>query len=201
MGQHTHLTAMMRIVRNHIDHHGSARRPLFRPTVAVKSFDPALGVGESACNHLGAACAALTQSSSYLFLRATGAVEWGRELKMWGRQPQPFAANIVNMRENRGDRPSLTPGQFRAPRRRIEMLENHLIHPFIYGVTLHQYLAKIDANVSLGSGHSHVRNSIPSGVDTTSQRPRLSHSSKFLAFAEVISGNWLAPNETEVDVS
>jgi hypothetical protein len=29
------------------------------------------------------------------------------------------------------------------------MLEDDLIHPLVYGVTLHQHLAKVDANVSL----------------------------------------------------
>jgi hypothetical protein len=29
------------------------------------------------------------------------------------------------------------------------MLEDDLIHPLVYRVTLHQHLAKVDANVSL----------------------------------------------------
>jgi hypothetical protein len=55
----------------------------------------------------------------------------------------------VDVREDRGDRPSLAPGQFSAPGTGIEMLENDLIHTVAYDVTLHQHLAKVAANVSL----------------------------------------------------
>jgi hypothetical protein len=55
----------------------------------------------------------------------------------------------VDVRKDGGDSPSLAPGQFCAPRRGIEMLEDDLIHPLVYCVTLHQHLAKIDANASL----------------------------------------------------
>jgi len=55
----------------------------------------------------------------------------------------------VDVREDGGDRPSLAPGQFSAPCTGIEMLENDLIHALAYRVTLHQHLAKVDANVSL----------------------------------------------------
>ncbi|MGH9373260.1 MAG: hypothetical protein ACRD15_17200 [Vicinamibacterales bacterium] len=53
------------------------------------------------------------------------------------------------MREDGGDRPSLAPGRSGAPGTGIEMLENDLIHTLAYRVTLHQHLAKVDANVSL----------------------------------------------------
>jgi hypothetical protein len=53
------------------------------------------------------------------------------------------------MREDRGNRPSLTSRQLSPPCRRIEMLKHDLIHPLVYGVTLHQHLAKINANISL----------------------------------------------------
>ena len=47
---------------------------------------------------------------------------------------------------------ALAPGQFSAPCSGIEMLEHDLIHPLVYGVTLHQHLAKVDGNVSLLNG-------------------------------------------------
>jgi hypothetical protein len=54
----------------------------------------------------------------------------------------------MNVREDVGDRPSLNSRQPPAPRSRIEVVENDLIHPLVDGVTLHELLAKI-ANVSL----------------------------------------------------
>ena len=63
---------------------------------------------------------------------------------MRGGEPEPFSADVVDVREDGGDRPSLAPGQFRAPCTGIEMLENDLIHPFVYCVTLHHYLAKVE---------------------------------------------------------
>jgi hypothetical protein len=55
----------------------------------------------------------------------------------------------VDVGDDGGDCPSFTPGQFSAPGSGIEMLEDDLIHPLVYGVTLYQRLAKVDANVSL----------------------------------------------------
>jgi hypothetical protein len=55
----------------------------------------------------------------------------------------------MDMREDVGDSPPLISGQFNPPRSGIEMFEDDLIHPLVYGVALHQYLAGIDANVSL----------------------------------------------------
>jgi hypothetical protein len=51
MGQHAHLAAMMRIMRNHVGQHGSARRPRFGPTVPEKGFHPALRLAQSFRKH------------------------------------------------------------------------------------------------------------------------------------------------------
>jgi hypothetical protein len=147
MGQHTHLAAMMRVVRDHVSHHGWACGPRFRPTVSAKRFDPAPGKGVG--KHLGTARAAFQQGGSGLLLRAGGAVEWGWELEMRGGLSSPFATHVMDVRDDGGDRSSLTPGQFGAPRSGIEMLEDNLIHLLVYGVTFHQRLAKIVVNVSL----------------------------------------------------
>src|SRR5437660_8082722 len=57
------------------------------------------------------------------------------------------------MREDSGDSPSLAPRQFSAPCFGIEMLEYDLIHSLVDGITLHQYLAKVEANVRPRVGH------------------------------------------------
>src|SRR5258708_37942172 len=101
MGQHTDLPAMMGVMRNHVRHHGSSRGPWSRPTVAVKD----LGLRD----HLAAPRAALSQSGLRLLLRASKAVERYRELHMRNGQPQPFAAHVVDVRDDGGDGSSLTP--------------------------------------------------------------------------------------------
>jgi hypothetical protein len=99
--------------------------------------------------HLRAARATFKQSRSSLLLRATCMAERCRKLQMRGRQSEPFATNIVDVREDGSDGSPFAPRQLRAPRSRIEMLENDLVHSLIYGVALHQHLAKVSVNVSL----------------------------------------------------
>jgi hypothetical protein len=53
----------------------------------------------------------------------------------------------MDVREDGGDRASFTAGQLSAPCSGIEVLEDDLIHPLIYGVALHQHLAKVDVTV------------------------------------------------------
>src|SRR5262249_37064594 len=43
MGEHAHLSAVMRVMGNHIGEHGRARSPRPRPAVAKKVLDTALG--------------------------------------------------------------------------------------------------------------------------------------------------------------
>ncbi len=79
MRQHTHLAAMMRVVRNHVGQHGCACGPRSRPTVAAKSFDPARRPRQSVRKHFGATRGAFNQSGPGLLLRAASAVERGEE--------------------------------------------------------------------------------------------------------------------------
>ena len=55
----------------------------------------------------------------------------------------------MHVRDDGGDRSSLTPRQFGAPCSGVEMLQDDLIHPLIYCVALDHYLARIEATVSL----------------------------------------------------
>jgi hypothetical protein len=149
MGQHAHLAAVMRIVRNHVRQHRGIRRPRLRPPIAAECVDSAAGSRQSGRQHVAAACGTFSQSRPSLLLRASRVVERGRELQMRRRQPQPFPADIVNVREDGGDSPSPASGQFRAPCRGIEVLEHDLIHAFVNRVTLHEHLARVNVWISL----------------------------------------------------
>ena len=79
MCQHTHLPAMMGVVRNHVCHHGCARRPRSRPSIPTKGFDAALGPGQSGREHFATARRTFGQRCPRLLLRTATAVERGRE--------------------------------------------------------------------------------------------------------------------------
>src|SRR5437867_2601577 len=59
----------------------------------------------------------------------------------------------MDVRKDCGDRTYLAPRQFGTPGTRIEMFEHKLVHSIVYGVTLHQCLAKIAGNGGLRAGH------------------------------------------------
>src|SRR5437016_340447 len=122
MREHAYLAAMMRVVGNHVGQHGCACGPRSCPAIAVKSFNPALRLAQSVCKHLATARTAFRQSGPGLLLRTASAVERRRELYMWRRKPQPFAADVVDVRDDARDRPSFTSRQLGAPCGGIEML-------------------------------------------------------------------------------
>jgi hypothetical protein len=55
----------------------------------------------------------------------------------------------VDVRDGSGDGSSFASGQFSAPCSGVELLEDDLIHALVYGVTLHQHLREVYADVSL----------------------------------------------------
>jgi hypothetical protein len=55
----------------------------------------------------------------------------------------------MDVRNDGDDSPALASRQFGAPCSGVEMLQDDLIHSLIYGITLHQYLAKVDADIGL----------------------------------------------------
>jgi hypothetical protein len=70
MGQHTNLSSMMRVVRDHIRQHRRTRGPRPRPTVPPKSFDLALRPQQGHRKHLGATRSTHNQRGLGLSLRA-----------------------------------------------------------------------------------------------------------------------------------
>ena len=72
---------------------------------------------------------------------------------MRGREPQPLAADVVNVSEDGSDGTSLAPGRLGAPRAGVEMLKQELVHPVVDGVGLQQRLAKVHSGGSSEAGH------------------------------------------------
>jgi hypothetical protein len=149
MSEHTHLTSMMRVMRDHVRQHGGARGPRSCPPIAAERFNLAGRPRQSVRKHVRAACCAFEESGLDLLLRAGGAVEPGGELQMRGGQPEPFAADVVDVREDGGDCPPATPRRRGAPYSRMQVFEDDLVHTLIYGVTLHQNVAVVAAGASV----------------------------------------------------
>src|SRR5277367_1160862 len=129
MSEHAHLTAVVRLVRDHIGEHGRAWSPRAGPPVAMKFFDAA--TGESLRQHLRTEGCTLRESSLDFLLRAAGAIEPGWRLAVRRRQPKPLAANIVDVREDGSDGARFAAGELGAPRARVEMLEHELVHAVV----------------------------------------------------------------------
>jgi len=68
---------------------------------------------------------------------------------MRGRKPQPFAADVLDMREDGGDRTRSIPGRFGAPRALIQILDHNLIHLVVHAVAFREGLNNIEGNCLL----------------------------------------------------
>ena len=152
MRQHAHLPAMVRFVRQHVAQHFYADRPRWRPTISAKLLDAAAAIAQRFREHLCAASGALGQSGTGLLRRTMRALELLRHLQMWSREPDPFTTHIMHMRKNRHDRPGLS-GRLRSPRRRVKLLDDHLIHALICRKNLRGSSAELGLKIFLARGH------------------------------------------------
>src|SRR5262245_12659777 len=141
MRQHAYLPAMVRVVHDHVGKHGSAGGPRPCPAVAMEMFHVA--AGEGTINHLYATFRTLGQSSARLTLRAVGAVKLRRQLDVRCGKPQPFAPDVVHVREDRDDRASLAAGRLCSPGSWIEMRQDQLIHPLTDGIAFQKRFTKL----------------------------------------------------------
>src|SRR6266567_6122384 len=101
MREHTHLTAVVGFVREHVAQHLRTNRPRLSPAVSQKLVDAALRTVERFGKHLCAASGALGQSCADLLRGAMCAVEQWRNGKMRSCKPDPFGSDIVHVREDR----------------------------------------------------------------------------------------------------
>ena len=101
MREHAHLPAVVGFVRNHVAEHLWANRPGLSPAISQKLLDAAPAAAERFSQHLRAACGALGQCRTSLLGRAVGSVELGWNLQVRSSKPDPFAADIVHVCEDR----------------------------------------------------------------------------------------------------
>src|SRR6266571_1746651 len=157
MREHTHLPAMMGFVRKHVAQHFQANRPRPSPAVSAKLLDAAPTTAERFSEHLRAASGALGQSRTGLLRRAVRAAELCWNLQMRSCKPDPLAADIVHVGEDRGNGACLA-GRFGCrrfgfPGGRVKMFDKHLVHALIGGKDLDCGSAELSVNLGLRRGH------------------------------------------------
>jgi len=74
----------------------------------------------------------------------TGKLPWN--LQVWSSKPDPLAADIVHVREDRRNRAGLA-GRFGSPGARVKMLDNDLVHALIGGKDLDCGPAQLRVNL------------------------------------------------------
>ena len=143
MREHTHLSAMVGLVREHVAQHFRANRPRLSPAVPEKLVDAATAP-ERFGKHLFTASGALRQSRAGLLRRAARTVKLSRNLQVRGGKPHPLGADIVHVRKDRRDGACLALW-LGFPRDRIQMFDKHLIDALIRGKDPHRGSAQFCA--------------------------------------------------------
>jgi hypothetical protein len=150
MREHAHLPAMVGFVRKHVAQHLRANRPRPSPSVSQKLLDAPSTTAERFSEHLRAASGALGQSRLGLLRRAVRAVELRWNLQVRSRKPDPLAADIVHVREDRRNGAGLA-GRFGwwfgLPGGRVKMFDNNLVHAIVGGEDLDCGLSETRVNV------------------------------------------------------
>ena len=153
MREHTHLPAMVGFVRKHVAQHFQANRPRRSPAVSAKLLDTAPTTAERFSEHLRAASGALGQSRAGLLRRAMRAVQLWWNLQVRRGKPDPLAADIVQVREDRGNASGLA-GWFGRPGGRVKMFDENLVHALIGGKDLDGGSPELSVNRGLTRGHA-----------------------------------------------
>src|SRR5437870_5168976 len=101
MREHTNLSAMVCFVRKHVAEHFHTNWPRLSPAVSAKIFYAASATAERFSEHFRATSGALGQSRTGLLRGAARAIELWWDLQVRSCKPDPLAADIVHVREDR----------------------------------------------------------------------------------------------------
>src|SRR5437870_12046585 len=144
---------MVGFVRKHVAQHFHANRPRPSPAVSAKLLDAAPTTAERFSEHLRAASGALGQSRTGLLRRAVRAAELCWNLQMRSCKPDPLAADIVHVGEDRRNGAGLA-GRFGSPGGKVKMFDKNLVHAIIGGNDLD--CGSVELQLILESTRGHV---------------------------------------------
>src|SRR5256712_6182575 len=168
MHEHTHLPAMVGFVRKHVAQHFRANRPRPSPAVSAKLLDAAPTAAERFREHLRAASGAHGQSRAGLLRRTVRAVELSWNFQVRSCKPDPLAADIVHVGEDRRNGADFVSAevfsgrfgcrQFGSPGGRVKMFNKNLVDAIIGekdpgGKVLDCGSAELSVNLGLTRGH------------------------------------------------
>jgi len=157
MREHTHLPAMMGLMRKHVAKHFHTSRPGLSPAVSAKHLNPSARIAERFSEHLRAESGTLCQSRAGLLRRAVCTVELWWNLQVRSCKPDPLGADIVHVREDRRNRANpgstSTASWFGYPHAGVKMFDKNLVHAIIGGKDLHCGSAELSVNLVLTRGH------------------------------------------------
>ena len=142
MRQHANLSAMMRVMRDHVGDHGNTRRPGLRPSVALEVLDLPLRT-QGFTDHLSTKPRAPGERKACLPRCASAAVELRRKRKMGCGEPQPLAADVLHVSKYCRDRAGTAARRLRPPGSRIKFLQDDLVHPVVDRISLGQCLGNV----------------------------------------------------------
>jgi hypothetical protein len=152
MRQHNHLPAMVGFVSKHVAQHLHTNRPRRSPAVSAKLVDAALPATKRFREHLPATSSALGQPRTSLLRRTVRAVQLCWHLQMRSRKPHPLGPNIVHMRKDRHNTPSLA-RRFRSPRDRVKTFNQMLVHAVTGRKHQNRGSVELTVNLLLTRGH------------------------------------------------
>jgi hypothetical protein len=144
MRQHQNLPPMMGLVREHVRKHVPPGGPGLRPTPAREPGDAAIRSGrKSVRQHAQALRGASPVRGGSLLHGAAVGIERRRTLQVRRGILQPHQPAVVQMREDGRDRPaaSLVTRQLRAPRTRVQLRKDELVHRVVARIGFEQRIA------------------------------------------------------------
>ena len=151
MREHTHLPAVVGLMRKHVAQHFRTNRPSLGPAVSVKFLDAARAT-ERFSKHLRAASRAFGQTRAGLPRCAMHAVELWRNFQVRRCKPDPLGAHVVHVREDRRNR-ARPAGRFGPPDGWVKMFDKNLVDAIVGGKDLHRGAAQLSADLGLTRGH------------------------------------------------
>jgi len=151
MPKHAHLPTMVRFVGNHVAKHLRPGRPRSSPCVSHELIGASFAA-QRFCEHFRTASGALSQPCLGAPRCAVVAIQLWGSLHVRSCQPDPFAADVMHVREDCRDGANVARGSG-SPCVNGKMLDKTLVDVIVGGEDLCSTLAGPILNLGMGRCH------------------------------------------------